>query len=165
MDESPSSREPAWHALLAPLPDGAVPRRRPVVPPEVMLRNESAAVAGWEQLVLEMPASEGGLRVTLAVLDGSGRAISGSDAVLRRRTLNGEAGVEFTHETLGGRFESDTVFLGTRWKLVTVEHADGRAERLEATPSAPTAEEEAGLRALVAELMRRAPPAAGTAPR
>src|SRR5919197_199706 len=77
-----------WHELLAPLPADAVPRRQPVAAPEVLARPEAAAIADWQQLVVELSAGSAGLRILLVVLDGSGRPISASDAVLRTETVS-----------------------------------------------------------------------------
>jgi len=44
-DHSPNSRPP-WHALLAPLPADAVPRRQPVASPGILATPAGAALAG-----------------------------------------------------------------------------------------------------------------------
>src|SRR5205085_655891 len=73
---------------LAPLPADALPRRQPIAAPEVLARPEAAAIADWQQLVVELSAGSAGLRILLVVLDGSGRPISASDAVLRTETVS-----------------------------------------------------------------------------
>ena len=169
MDPStpPPSPRPTWHALLAPLPDGAVPRREPVAPPEVLATPEGASIAGWRRVVLELRAGTAGLRLVLVVLDETGRAISASDSSTHRRELaaadspDGEPVVAFRNENLGGRFEPDGRFLGTRWLSTSLEDADGTARDVVHTPAEPTLAEVARLRALVDEVLRRLPAGEG----
>jgi hypothetical protein len=132
-DHSPSSRPP-WHALLAPLPAGA-------------------AILGWEHLVLDLSAGSEGVRVILVVLDSAGQPISASDMVLYR-----SAGAEIRQESLGGRFEPDGTFRGTRWRTVGLEPPDGEESAWDSTPAEPSADDVSALRELVSELVRRQPP-------
>ena len=96
---------PSWHALFAPLPADAVPRR----------------------------------------------PISASDMVFYR---TGPA--EIRQESVGGRFEADGSFRGTRWLTAGPEPADDEPPDWESTPSEPSAADIAALRALVDEMLRRA---------
>jgi hypothetical protein len=113
-----SRREPAWHALLAPLPVDVTPRRRFVASPEVLATPAGAAIAGWEQLSIDLSAGAAGLRHVLVVLDGTGQPINASDAVLYRAALtttgDTEAGatIQYEHESIGGRLEPD----GPSWE-------------------------------------------------
>jgi len=161
MDRTGRAPFPAhpWHALLAPLPAGAVPKRKPVAPPEILARPEGAAIAGWENLIVEVSAGAAGHRITMVVLDAGGQPISASDGVLyQREAAEGTGGdTEYCHESVGGRLEADGTFRGTRWHSVTVMTADGNEIRREATPSEPSPEDVAALKALVTELLRRAP--------
>ncbi|HEX9055335.1 MAG TPA: hypothetical protein VF830_10555 [Gemmatimonadales bacterium] len=142
---------PSWHALFAPLPADAVPRRQPVAPPEVLPTPAGAAIAGWEQLVLDFSAGGTAMRVVHVVLDGDGRPISASDMVFYR---TGPA--EIRQESVGGRFEADGSFRGTRWLTAGPEPADDEPPDWESTPSEPSAADVAALRALVDEMLRRA---------
>lgn len=137
-DHSPSSG-PAWHALLAPLPAGA-------------------AIAGLEQLVLDLSAGAGGLRVILVVLDGAGQPISASDMVLYRSDAAVGAPAEIRQESLGGRFEPDGTFRGTRWRTVGLESLEGGEPVWDSTPADPSSADVSALRELVSELVRRQPP-------
>jgi hypothetical protein len=137
-----------WHALLAPIPAGAAPRRAPLDDP-----GGAEPIAGWESVVLELSAGGAGLRAVQATLDGEGRLISGSDHVLYR--VEGAAGVEWHHASVGGRFEADGTFRGTRWRGTSPDDPD--AEGPPPEPSTPSAADEAGLRAVLAEVLRRAP--------
>jgi hypothetical protein len=151
------------HVLLGPLPGGAVPTRQPVASPEVLASPTGWAVAGWEQLALHVSAGAAGSRSSLVVLDGSGTLLSGSDNVLYRSGLDGGPPPEdpnapclIRQESVGGRFEPDGSFRGTRW--LTVAEDPGGVDELEwkATKSEPSPADVEGLRRVVAELMRRA---------
>jgi hypothetical protein len=156
---------PAWHTLFAPLPSDAVPRRRPVAPPEILAAPTGSAIAGWEQISLDLSAGADGLRVVLVVLDADGVPLSASDAVLYRTgpdgaspSEDGDAPAVIHQESVGGRFEPDGSFRGTRWHSVAVDPGGGSDElQWESTPSEPSASDVAGLRAMVADLMRRQP--------
>jgi hypothetical protein len=153
---------PSWHALFAPLPAGAVPRRQPVGTPEVLATPTGAAIAGWEQIVLDLSAGPAGLRVVHVVLDGAGRVISASDMVLYRSPETGPddpAAVEIRQESVGGRFEADGSFRGTRWLTVGPEPEADEAPDSVMTPSEPSEADVTALRVLVADLLERAPPA------
>lgn len=144
-----------WHALLAPLPDDAAPIERPVAPPEILASADGAALAGWRQLVVDLSAGCDGVRVVLVLLDAEGALLSASDAVVYRREEGST--VHFRHETVGGRFEADGRFAGRHWSAVSSESKD--AGEPSATPSTgrePTSAEVNGLRALAAEVVRRA---------
>jgi hypothetical protein len=142
-----------WHALLAPLPDDAVVKRRPVLPPEIAAKPESAAIAGWEQLTVELADACRGMRHLLVVLDAAGRAISASDMVMYRAELGGE--VVFFQETVGGRLEADGSFRGTRWRTLGLDSPRDEEAKLEASPAPPSEAEAQALKSLVAEIMRR----------
>jgi hypothetical protein len=157
--DSDSPSPPAWHALLAPLPADASPQRRPVASAETLAGPTASAIAGWEQLVLQLSAGSAGLRTVLVVLDDIGTLLSASDSVLYR--TGAPTGVAQTDPgailqlSIGGRFEEDGSFHGTRWHSVAVAR-DGEDPQWESTPSEPSLEDVDGLRTLVAELMRRA---------
>jgi hypothetical protein len=168
MDRSQRPFAPAkpWHTLLAPLPDDAHVRRQPVGSPEVLATPEGAAVAGWEQLTVELSAGTAGLRHVLVVLDATGQPISASDHVLywsevsktdkNADTSSGSAPhAEFYQESIGGRFETDGTFRGTRWQTVGEDNGDGSEPKMDSTPSDPSDEDIAGIKALVAEIIKR----------
>jgi hypothetical protein len=162
---SDSSIRPVWHALLGPLPSDAVPTRQPVASAEVLAGPTGWAVAGWEQLVLHLSAGAGGLRTVLVVLDADGILLSASDAVLYRTVLNehespadSNAAATILQLSVGGRFEDDGSFHGTRWHSVAVDRGGDEEPEWESTPSEPSPDDVDGLRAVVAELIRRQPP-------
>lgn len=134
---------PDWHALFAPLPpDAAVQRTRLLVP-------------GWEQITVELSAGEAGLRHVMVVLDETGTPISAGDWVMYCTRSEGEA--TYVHENVGGRLEADGSFLGTRWRSVAVEsQGSEEAKTKEMSSSEPSAEDVAGIKTLVLELLRRA---------
>jgi len=152
-----------WHELLAPLPADAVPRRQPIAAPEVLARPEAAAIADWQQLIVELSAGSAGLRILLVVLDGSGRPISASDAVLRTETVSdmgddAAVAVRHVHENIAGRIEEDGSFRGTRWRTVSVDTNGGKREIQQSTPSEPSAADAERLKALVDDIVRRGQP-------
>ena len=142
-----------WHALLAPLPEDAAVRRRPVLPPEIAAKPESAAVAGWEQLTVELTVPGKGMRHLLVVLDATGRAISASDMVMYRAEFGED--VVFFQETVGGRLEEDGSFRGTRWRTLGLESAKEEEAKLDPSPSVPSDADAQALKGLVAEIMKR----------
>lgn len=145
----------AWHALLAPLPDDARPEVKPVLPPELAGRPESAAVAGWRTLSLHLSAGPEGLRHVMVTLDAGGRALSAGDTVVYRQAEGSQ--VRWRHESLGGRIEEDGAFWGTRWRSVSTGTVESdETEILEQERFEPSADDAARLKALVAELIRRA---------
>jgi hypothetical protein len=143
----------AWHALLAPLPPGATVQRRPVASPEILATPEGAAIAGWDQLTVELSAGAAGLRHVLVVVDAGGQVLSASDTVLYCREVPGGGEVEIRQESVGGRFEPDGAFRGTRWTSVAMEAAGRETPALESSPSVPSAEDVARIRALVAAVV------------
>jgi len=148
-----SSSRPDWHKLFAPLPKSAVVQRKPVLSAELAGKPESAAVAGWQSLTVELSAGAGGLRHVMVTLDGSGAPISAGDWVLY---CSGNP-VQYVHENVGGRIQPDGSFLGTRWRSVAVEVAgQEEPEVKETASSAPTPEDVAAIQALVKEVLRRA---------
>ncbi len=145
---------PAWHVLLGPLPEDAIPERKPVGSPEVLATPAGRSIAGWEQLSINLSAGGAGLRSVLVVLDASGTLLSASDAVLYRTGNDQRATI--LHLSVGGRFEPDGSFHGTRWHSVAVEQ-DEQEPEWESTPSAPSPEDVEALRALVVEVIQRQP--------
>ena len=163
-DERAPVGPPPWQALLTPLPEDAVARRKPLVRPELLDSPEKSAIAGWEQVTVELSAPGVGSRVAMVVLDASGQPISASDMVLYRSATTDDSGrttVEYRTESLGGRLEADGTVNATRWSTVATEvegeePEDGQLP-MEMTKAVPTADEATALKALVAELLRREP--------
>ena len=142
-----------WHALLAPLPDDAVVKRRPVAPPEITSKPDGAAIAGWEQLTVELTVPGKGMRHLLVVLDARGTPVSANDMVMYCAQL-GEELVSY-QENLGGRLEADGSFRGTRWRTLGVEGPKDEEARLDPSPSEPSVADAQALKTLVAEILRR----------
>ena len=155
---------PAWHALLSPLPADTTPRRQPVASPEVLAGPTGWAIAGWEQIVVDLSAGAAGLRNVLVVLDAEGALLSASDTVLYRTGPDGgappadcESPTRVRTESVGGRFEPDGSFRGTRWLSEALDPGDTEELEWASTPSEPSADDVAALRLLAAELIRRRP--------
>lgn len=165
-DQSPDAPSPpTWHALLGPLPADAMPHRQPVAPPEVLASPSGWAIAGWEQLVLHLSAGAAGSRTILVVLDASGALLSAGDAVLYRTGLSEAAPPPedtpalIRQENVGGRFESDGSFHGTRWHSVAIDRGGDEELEWESTRSDPSPDDVTGLRVVVEEIIRRSRPA------
>jgi hypothetical protein len=147
-----------WHVLLAPVPLDAVPTRKPVGTPEVLASPEGAAIAGWEQVTLELTAGRAGLRSLLIVLDATARPIAASDHVLFWSPGDGpSAPAQVRQESIGGRLEADGSFTGTCWLVTGPEPEDDEPPQWDSTHRPPTAAEIAALRRLVVELLARSP--------
>jgi hypothetical protein len=148
-----------WHALFAPLPPDAAPRRKPVLSPELARHEHAAAIDGWDSLVVDLSDPPYGLRTIQVVLDAADRPISASDHVLIRFPDEASAGapVRMRQESVGGRLEPDGSFRGTHWDVSGLEPEDDEQPLWESTPRPPTVEEVAALKALVVEVVTRAP--------
>jgi hypothetical protein len=146
-----------WHALLAPLPAGSRPDRKPVASAEVLAMAESSVIAGWSSVTLELSAAERGLRHLLVTLDETGRPISASDHVLFRAPAAADPDGRFDirQESIGGRIEADGTFRGTCWLVTGPEPAGDDTPSWDMQSRAPDDTEVAALKALVAELLRR----------
>lgn len=154
-----------WHTLLGPLPVDAVPHRKAVASPEILATPSGAAIAGWEQLTVELSAGEAGLRVILVVLDASGQPISASDTVLYRveapkagMTVEPESPARICQDSIGGHIEPDGTFRGTCWRTEAPESAGEEKPTWESKRSEPTASRTSTLLDLVAVVVRRQPP-------
>jgi len=154
----PPENRPLWHTLLAPLPADAMPIRTPIGSPEVLGTAHGAAIAGWQNLSLNLSAGTFGLRHLLIVLDESGRPIAASDHVfIHWENPSHPSGPwQMRQESIGGRLEEDGRFLGTCWTVTGPEPGEDEPPAWESTPRQPTDEETAALKALVAEIVMRA---------
>jgi hypothetical protein len=144
--------------LLAPLPADVVPERKPVATPEQIENGTAGPIAGWQSVTVYLSAPEGSRNV-LITLDASGKLLSGGDHVLfiRAGTRDGAATAIYEHESVGGRFEDDGSFRGTRWHTRTeqlAEAGDDDGETM-SVPSVPSEADVGALRRLVADVMRR----------
>ena len=128
-------------------------RVRPLLSSELAGKPESAAIAGWESVTVELSAGSAGSRHVMVTLDAGGVPISASDWVLYS---SGEPR-EYVHENVGGRIEADGTFRGTRWRTVMVEVSDSdEPQPRETVRSDPSPEDVQGLMRVVRELLARA---------
>ncbi len=153
----PPENRPPWHTLLAPLPPDAVPVRKPIGSVEVPGPAHSA-IAGWQNLSLNLSAGTFGLRHLLIVLDETGRPIAASDHVfIHWENPSDPSGPwQMRQESIGGRLEEDGRFLGTCWTVTGPEPREDEPPAWQSTPRPPTDEEAAALKGLVAEIVARA---------
>jgi hypothetical protein len=149
---------PDWLALLSPIPEHAVPQVQPVASADQIASGTAGPIAGWSSITINLSEPGVGLRHFMVMLDASGKILAAGDHVMVAHEVTRD-GVELTisdHESIGGRYEDDGSFRGTRWRT----HMEGPADSAEpgesqATPSAPTDDEIAALTRLVAEVMAR----------
>jgi hypothetical protein len=128
-------------------------RVRPVLSAELAGKPQSAAIAGWESVTVELSAGTAGARHVMVTLDADRVPIAASDWVLYS---SGEPR-QYVHENVGGRIEPDGMFRGTRWRTVMVEVPDSdEPQPRETVRSDPSPEDVQGLMRVVRELLRRA---------
>lgn len=149
---------PSWLALLAPIPDDVVPERKPVASAEQIAQGTAGPIAGWENVSVNLSHPGLGLRHVQLTLDASGTLIAAGDHVMliRETTPDGAEVTLSEHESIGGRYETDGSFNGTRWhsRLVTIPGSDDEPES-EATSAVPAAGDGAALHLLAAEILSR----------
>lgn len=151
---------PTWLALFAPLPADAVVARKPVASPELVASGKVDAIAGWESITVNLSDVATGMRHVMVTLDGHGRLLSASDLVLfHREEHRGRHVVTiYDQQNVGGRFEPDGSFHGTRWQTRTEQIGDDDEHaHTTSLPSQPSASDVAALRALVEDVIERAP--------
>lgn len=151
---------PPWLALFAPLPEDAVIERKPVASPELVASGQADAIAGWECISVNLSDPTAGLRNVLITLDGNGTLLSASDWVLfeREEQRGGDRVIIHDHENVGGRFEEDGSFRGTRWLTHTEQIGDDEEHAHTTTlPSSPSDQDVASLRAVIEAVLKRAP--------
>ena len=150
---------PVWLALFAPLPEDAIVERKPVASPALIASGEADAIAGWDSVSVNL-SDPAGMRHVLITLDATDTLLSASDMVMfQRQEQRGRHSVTiYDHETIGGRFEEDGSFRGTRW-ITHTERVGDDDEQAHTTslPSPPSASDVAALRAVVEAVLRRAP--------
>ena len=149
---------PEWLALLAPLPNDVVTERKPVASAQQIADGTAGPIAGWQSISVNLSSPHAGSRNILITVDASGTLLSGGDHVMFV-TPPADAGSPaiFDHESIGGRFEVDGSFRGTRWRTRTEQmpEAEDDGTTTMSEPSAPTEPEIAALRQLIADVMRR----------
>jgi hypothetical protein len=155
------SNAPKWLALLAALPDDAIPERKPVASPELIATGKADAIAGWHSIMINLSAGAAGLRHVQLTIDAEGKLLSAGDHVLlERKERRGDLIVTiYEQQSIGGRYADEGSFHGTRWATHTEqdnEH-EGEEPEITSTPSEPSREDIMALNLLVAEVLRRAP--------
>ena len=95
---------PVWLALLSPIPDHAVPARKPVASAEQIANGTAGPIAGWQNVSINLSEPAFGLRYVHVTLDATGALLAASDHVMfvRQTTPNGEVATLTDHESIGG---------------------------------------------------------------
>ena len=133
--------------------------RKPVASPELVASGKADAIAGWDSVSVNL-SDVAGLRHILITLDANDRLLSASDLVLFQRTepRGRDVVTIYDQETVGGRYEEDGSFRGTRWVTHTEQIGDDEAHaHTTSLPSPPPAADVAALRAAVDAVLKRAP--------
>ena len=134
--------------------------RKPVASAELVASGKADPIADWDSLSVHLSDPATGLRHVLITLDGNDTLLSASDAVLLQRDeQRGSVVVTiYDQENVGGRFEEDGSFRGTRWITHTERIGDDDAgAQTTYSPSPPSDQDVASLRALVRSVIARAP--------
>ena len=150
---------PTWLALLAPFPDDVPIERMPVASAELVASGQADAIAGWESIRVSLSDAAAGLRHVLITVDAAGTLVSGGDTVLfhRQEQRDNELWNLYEHHSIGGRFETDGSFHGTRWLTHSQQRGDDEETATStATPSSPAPEDVEALRRLIAWVVERA---------
>jgi hypothetical protein len=151
---------PAWLALFAPVPDDAVIERKPVASRELIASGQVDAIAGWSSITVNLSDIAIGMRHVQITLDADDRLLSASDTVMfeRREQRGNTVVIIYDHENVGGRFEEDGSFRGTRWVMRTEQIGDDHEHaHTTSLPSPPSPSDVTSLRALVDAVLTRAP--------
>jgi hypothetical protein len=159
---------PKWLELFAPLPDTAVFERKPVASTELLRSGKADAIAGWESITVNLSDVAAGMRHVMVTLDGDGKLLSASDLVLIHRTEPRDRHIVtiYNQENVGGRFDEDGAFHGSRWQTRTEQIDEDDEQALTTSlPSPPSASDVTSLRALVEDVIRRAPARCDSLPR
>lgn len=127
--------------------------------PELIASGQADAIAGWESLTVHLSDPAAGMRHVQITLDRNGTVLSGGDMVLlQREEQRGRDLVTiYDQENVGGRFEEDGSFRGTRWITHTEQVGDDENERTTSLPSPPSEQDVASLRAIIEAVIWRAP--------
>jgi hypothetical protein len=155
------ANQPAWLALLSPIPADAKPGRKPVASAEQIGKGTAGPIAGWQSITVYLSEPEHGLRHLLITLDENGQLLSGGDHVMfvRETAPHDDSIATVTdHESVGGRFETDGSFRGTYWKTTLESSPDGDDESSvtrSAEKRAPTDDEITALRRIIADVLSR----------
>ena len=153
-----NSQLPEWLSLLSPIPADVVPERKPVASAEQRARGTAGAIARWHSVMIHLSDLLAGSRHVLVTLDDTGRILSAGDHVMFIRQVSPDGIVRVSeHESIGGRYEPDGSFHGTRWhtRMVAVPESDDEDAHIKSTSSPPSDQEIDMLNKLIADVMSR----------
>jgi hypothetical protein len=151
------SQAPSWLRLFAPLPDGVVPERKPVASAEQIAAGTAGPIEGWQSVMVHLSAPAGSRNI-LVTVDAAGKLLSAGDHVLfvSEGLRDGVRTAVYNHESVGGRYEDDGSFRGTRWQTrteqVVASDDDGWTTSV---PSPPSDDDVVALNRIVADVLAR----------
>ncbi|HEX6162000.1 MAG TPA: hypothetical protein VFZ31_01455 [Vicinamibacterales bacterium] len=147
---------PDWLALLSAIPPGVTPERKPVASAEMLANGTAGPIAGWQSIAVHL-SDERGSRHVLITIDEHGKLLSAGDHVMRIRETTAEGLVTVSdHESVGGRYDDQGGFFGTRWaNRLECKSGEDDSTMTSSAKSAPSESDVAALNALVADLLRR----------
>ena len=157
-DTSGTEMRPPWLALLAPLPGDCIADTKPVASAEQVAAGTAGPITDWQNVSVHLSEPRHGLRHVLVTLDGAGTLLAASDHVMfvRKTTPDGDVATLTDHESVGGRFESDGSFLGTRASMTLETDPETDASLPTRTDQrSPTEGEVAALRRIVDAVVSR----------
>ena len=152
-----TSNGPDWLALLVAIPRDAKPERKPVASAEQLARGTAGPIAGWQSISIHLSDPKLGSRHVLVTIDEHGKLLSAGDHVMRVRETSADGMITIAdHESIGGRYDDDGSFYGTRWNSrIECEPGQDDGDQTSAIKSPPSDSEVALLNGLVADLMSR----------
>ena len=151
------SAAPDWLTLLGAIPADVKPERKPVASAEMLANGTAGPIAGWQSVSVHL-SDERGIRHVLITIDEHGRLLSAGDHVMRVREVTADGLVTISdHESVGGRYDDQGGFFGTRWanRLESENAESDDSAMTRADKSAPSTSDVARLNALVADLLAR----------
>ncbi len=148
---------PSWLTLLSPLPADAPVERKPVATAEQLAAGTAGPIAGWQSVTMNLSEPCVGLRHVLVTIDENGRILSAGDHVMLVSEPTAGAIITYDHHSIGGRYEDDGSFRGTRWTTRMQRKADSEDDDgpTSSTPSSPSDDEIAALNRIVSDILTR----------
>ena len=125
----------------------------------MLARGTAGPIAGWQSISLHLSDPDHGSRHLLVTVDEHGKVLSAGDHVMLVRETTSDGTITISdHESIGGRYDDQGGFYGTRWaNRMECEPGADEGKPTRTVQSEPAEQEVVLLNGLVAELMSRAP--------